>query len=89
MIRTISRFVFLFGLLLSTGCAMCNSEHDYTYGAYGGRWQRDDPVHGRVGSAFSPLGAMVVNEAVAAPEAEPADTSPPSVDAHVEQSVLR
>jgi hypothetical protein len=44
-----------FGLLaFTTGCAMCNSCDDYTYGAYGGRWERLDPCYGRVGSAFTP-----------------------------------
>ena len=41
-------------LALTSGCAMCNSCDDYTYGAYGGRWERLDPSYGRVGSAFTP-----------------------------------
>jgi hypothetical protein len=47
-------------LLLFGGCAMCPSPYDYDYAAQGGRWERHDPVHGRVGSAFEPSGAMVV-----------------------------
>ena len=44
-------------LAATTGCAMCGSPFDYTYSAHGGRWERDDPVEGRVGSAFAPAGA--------------------------------
>lgn len=53
-------------LPLCIGCAMCGSQDDYTYAAFGGRWQRDDPINGRVGSAFAPAGAMVVGEGVTA-----------------------
>ena len=38
------------------GCAMCCGTDDYNYGAYGGRWQRHDLAHGRVGSLFAPAG---------------------------------
>ena len=54
---------FLLAILpLWMGCAMCASPEDYTYAAYGGRWQRDDPVTGRVGSAFLPGGSMVISD---------------------------
>jgi hypothetical protein len=55
-------------LPLCIGCAMCGSQDDYTYAAFGGRWQRDDPINGRVGSAFAPAGAMVVGEGVTGDE---------------------
>ncbi len=44
--------------LISTnvGCALCSSCDDYSYGAFGGLWERTDMVNGRVGSAFSPAG---------------------------------
>jgi hypothetical protein len=44
-------------LAATTGCAMCGSPFDYSYSAYGGRWQRDDPDCGRVGSLFDPAGS--------------------------------
>jgi catechol 2,3-dioxygenase-like lactoylglutathione lyase family enzyme len=46
----------------SSGCAICASPFDKTYSAYGGRWQRDDMQHGRVGSAFYPAGGPVFVE---------------------------
>ena len=43
-------------LVASSGCAMCTSCEDDTYAAYGGKWQRADMTHGRVGSAFTEAG---------------------------------
>ena len=47
--------------LISTnvGCSMCSDCDDYSYGAFGGRWERTDTTYGRVGSAFSPDGSIV------------------------------
>ncbi len=42
-----------------TGCAMCDNAQDYSYGTYGGRWQRGDPVRGRVASVFDPAGVQI------------------------------
>lgn len=61
-----------------SGCAICSSELDDDYGAYGGAWERHDPRAGRVGSAFQPAGDRVVEAShealdVAAPEAAPPD----------------
>ena len=41
-------------LLVFCGCAMCANPHDCKYAAYGGRRERTDMVHGRVGSVFDP-----------------------------------
>ncbi len=41
-------------LLTTMGCAMCASPYDRSYAAYGGRIQRTDRVHGRVGSILDP-----------------------------------
>jgi hypothetical protein len=38
----------------SAGCSICQGPDDYGYAAYGGRWQRLDHQHGRVGSRFTP-----------------------------------
>ena len=52
-----SHFLFLaLAAPLLGGCAVCASVDDYNYAAHGGRWQRDDPSHGRVGSLFTPVG---------------------------------
>ncbi|MDA1052735.1 MAG: hypothetical protein O3C40_19960 [Planctomycetota bacterium] len=54
------RKLYCIGLLslvsLSLGCAMCCSPDDYNYGAYGGRWQRQEMSSGRVSSAFAEAG---------------------------------
>ncbi|HJN09498.1 MAG: hypothetical protein QGH33_06585 [Pirellulaceae bacterium] len=47
--------------LISTnaGCTLCSDCDDYSYGAFGGRWERSDLNYGRVGSAFSPEGSTI------------------------------
>jgi len=54
----------LASLAAAAGCAMCASPHDFTYSAYGGSWQRDDPCCGRVGSVFHPAGMETILEVV-------------------------
>lgn len=59
-----ARLGWLLGLLLivaSSGCSVCATPYDYAYPAYGGKWERTDRFHGRVGSAFDPAGAMVTS----------------------------
>lgn len=46
-------------LLCSTGCAICSSEFDNDYSAFGGAWERHDRRSGRVGSVFAPAGEQV------------------------------
>lgn len=36
-----------------TGCSMCCGPYDFHYPAFGGKHQRVDPTHGRVGSILS------------------------------------
>jgi hypothetical protein len=60
------RYCWLLVLLLPpfvAGCAMCSSCDDYTYATEGGRWQRHDPVNGRVASIFEPAGSVAVTDA--------------------------
>lgn len=45
--------------LLQTGCAMCCGTYDYAYAGHGGKWQRSDLFHGRIGSPFSDPNARV------------------------------
>ena len=61
--------------------------------AYGGRWQRDDPINGRVGSIFAPAGAMVIGqtipaEDVPAAKSEEESGAEESPEAGAEQSLL-
>ena len=76
------RRLYCIGLLSlvssSLGCALCCSPYDYNYGAYGGRWQRQDMSSGRVGSAFAEagydsLGNMLDAQPAAEPEPRPGD----------------
>ena len=81
MLRTFCRRSLLLLSLLATGCAMCPGPDDYTYSAFGGRWQRDDMVEGRVGSAFAPSGSIAVDDGwlpmeEAPPEAAPTEAIP-------------
>jgi hypothetical protein len=65
----------------TTGCAMCSSCLDDTYAAYGGKWQRADPVQGRVGSAFDPAGTTLAGVAY--------EDSQESADPYYGESILR
>jgi hypothetical protein len=85
----------LFGLallcLLPTwlGCALCCGTDDYNYAAYGGRWERHDMTHGRVGSVFAEAGVKTViedwsdepsDESTQEPSDEPSDERRPGDD---------
>lgn len=41
-------------LAACSGCAICANPHDCKFAAYGGKIQRQDRVHGRVGSLHGP-----------------------------------
>jgi len=58
----------------SSGCAMCCAPYDDYYPGVGGRWVRDNPTSGRVGSAFEPVGHKV--DEVAATTTEPTPAQP-------------
>jgi hypothetical protein len=65
MLASIARCLGIGLLAFSSGCAICSSCDDETYGAYGGRWERLDPHYGRVGSAFTPeVGTRVDGDAI-------------------------
>ena len=59
---------------MAGGCAICQGPHDCDYPTYGGRWERTNRTHGRVGSEFDPAGAPAaeIAETVIA-EPTPAD----------------
>jgi hypothetical protein len=48
-----------------SGCAMCANCDDYAYPAFGGKWQRADRFHGRVGSVFDPAEIRPAAEEIA------------------------
>jgi len=56
MLRKLCFVCLMSWVVSSLGCAVCFSPDDYTYGAYGGRWQRHDLSSGRVGSAYAEAG---------------------------------
>jgi hypothetical protein len=84
---TSNRFLGVAMLVLAglTGCAMCDNSQDGTYPAFGGKWQRDNPVSGRVGSLFDPAGVQVTDQ-VTLSEAEPTLAEPETAEATEETS---
>ena len=72
------QFVWVVILVLAgtTGCAMCDNAQDWTYSAFGGKWQRDNPHSGRVASLFDPAGGQVMEQG-SPTEAEP---TPPTAE---------
>ena len=56
MARTLAFFAVIAGISLASGCSMCCTPHDPSYLYQGGKWVRDNPCSGRVGSAFDPAG---------------------------------
>ena len=56
----------------SSGCATCCAPYTDYYPAIGGRWVRDNPTCGRVGSAFDAAGHKVDDVAASATEPTPA-----------------
>jgi hypothetical protein len=87
MVANCCRLVCVALIALTTGCAMCANCDDETYPADGGRWQRVDPVYGRVGSIFTPEVWSTVDgyytesspESIAPGEPKPADDSAPQM----------
>ena len=77
MLRLVIVASILIVAMLS-GCSMCCERWYETYGGYGGSWERVDPEHGRVGSAFYDAGTKVERAEQGAAEApEPADAELP------------
>jgi len=59
MVRAAVIVVSAVFMMAGAGCAICNSEFDRDYGAFGGSWNRHDRSEGRVGSAFGSAGDRV------------------------------
>lgn len=78
MARQLGMLAVVVPILWASGCAMCCAPYDDNYPAIGGRWVRDNPAHGRVGSAFDPAGHRVEGD-VLANEPTPAQPMQPGV----------
>jgi hypothetical protein len=59
MKRPTTALLTVLALAFVGGCTLCDNCEDGAYPAFGGRWQRTDRHHGRVGSLFDPGGAKV------------------------------
>jgi hypothetical protein len=76
MARRLSLLAVMMIAAWSSGCAMCCAPYDDYYPAVGGRWVRDNPTCGRVGSAFEPAGHKV--DEITASTTEPTPVQPGS-----------
>ena len=73
---------------LSSGCAMCCAPFDYDYQSVAGRWVRNNPSSGRVGSAFDEAGGPADVVAAAPTATPPAPAEPPAPMAPGARSVI-
>ena len=79
MSRLLALSLVVGSLALAGGCAMCCAPFDYNYPATTGRWVRNNPTSGRVGSAFDEAGAPVdIVPATAAAASTPTQPSAPA-----------
>ena len=77
MLRLLGLLSLVGSISLASGCAMCCHPFDCHYQYQGGRWVRDIPDRGRVGSAFDEAGHRVDDGTALAPaEAEPTPAEP-------------
>ena len=77
MPRSLGLLAIVATLCLASGCSMCCHPYDGAYLYQGGSWQRNDPVYGRVGSAFTPEVGSPVAVSVPVEQATPAPTPAP------------
>jgi len=86
-----ARLVAISAVVLCTlgGCTTCCTPYDYDYSAHGGRWQRVNPTHGRVGSSFSQVSSQVVDEEEVVPEKDEKGKSVLQANPHVRQIFRR
>ncbi|MFO0915624.1 MAG: hypothetical protein U0795_21855 [Pirellulales bacterium] len=57
--------VMMSSVLMTSGCALCDSPYDYDFAAFGGVRERYDRQHGRVGSILDPADAAGGTKTVA------------------------
>jgi hypothetical protein len=77
MLRRLALLAAIVPVLWASGCATCCAPYDDYYPAVGGRWVRDNPAQGRVGSAFAPAGHRVDEVATTTVGATPTDAGQP------------
>jgi hypothetical protein len=75
-------------MLVASGCAMCCAPYDCDYLYCGGRWVRNNPSSGRVGSVFDEAGAPVDATPTAAAAPTPAPLPTQSVPGTPTRSVI-
>lgn len=76
MSRLLGLLSLVAAVSLASGCAMCCHPYDEHYLYQGGRWVRDIPDRGRVGSAFEEAGHRVDDIAETQVEQPPVQTLP-------------
>jgi hypothetical protein len=59
VMRIAVSLAFAFAGMVSSGCSLCPPSYMNDYAGVGGKWQRSDPEHGRVGSVFSDPASVV------------------------------
>jgi hypothetical protein len=74
-------------LAMSGGCAMCCAPFDYNYQSVAGRWVRNNPTSGRVGSVFDEAGAPADVVPVST-TAQPTTAQPPAAAVPAPRSVV-
>lgn len=75
MLRKLAIVFAIIPALLASGCATCCAPYDCHYPYCGGRWVRNIPDSGRVGSVFEPAGSRVDEGQVAEQRAQPMETN--------------
>ena len=78
MLRRLALLAAIVPVLWTSGCATCCAPYDDYYPAVGGRWVRDNPTQGRVGSAFAPAGHRVDEISTTSVEAAPTEAGQPA-----------
>jgi hypothetical protein len=76
MARRLGLVILALPLLQASGCAICCAPYDCNYQYCGGRWVRNVPDSGRVGSAFEPAGTRVEGEPAVEAAAAPTPAQP-------------
>lgn len=74
--KRIALLLLAMGLPGMVGCSSCCTPWDDAYPTYGGKWERVDRFHGRVGSAFNDASGQLgtVDEVVYTEEGEWSDS---------------
>jgi len=88
MVRTAVVLVSAVFLMAGAGCAICSSEFDDDYAAFGGSWDRHNRSGGRVGSAFDPAGDRVAYGTSQTLDEQDADEAPGEAEEAMEGPLM-